>query len=78
MATKQMNLNVTPEFEADLERLMKARGSESKSELVRQVIHEAAQATAKRRDWESLAGVFADGKTHHPDDEDELWEGTGV
>lgn len=38
----QMNLIVTPAFEAALERLMRRRGFASKSEAVRIVVEEAA------------------------------------
>ena len=44
----QMNLIVTPQFEAALERIMRRRGFASKSEAVRAVVEEAAgEATAE-------------------------------
>lgn len=39
---KQLNLNVTAEFERDLEAFMKARRISRKSEAVRQAMREAA------------------------------------
>ena len=54
----QINLHVTPEFEADLEKLMKDRGLRSKSEAIRLAVHEAAAAEAatapKLIDWSEL------------------------
>jgi Arc/MetJ-type ribon-helix-helix transcriptional regulator len=45
----QLNLHVTPEFEAELDALMKGRGLRSKSEAVRLAIHEAAAPFLRRR-----------------------------
>lgn len=39
----QMNLIVTPQFEAALERLMRRRGFTNKSEAVRTVVEEVAE-----------------------------------
>lgn len=40
---KQLNLNVTPEFERDLRRYMKRRKITRKSEAIRRAIREAVQ-----------------------------------
>ena len=40
----QLNLNVTPEFERDLEALMKARGLKNKSDAIRLAVREARLA----------------------------------
>ena len=53
----QINLNVTPEFEADLARLMKDRGLASKSAAIRLAVHEAAaRRTSRRRALAELKG----------------------
>jgi hypothetical protein len=38
---KQLNLNVTPEFDRDLRRFMKQKGIARKSDAIRQALHEA-------------------------------------
>jgi hypothetical protein len=59
----QINLHTTPEFEADLAALMKARGIKSKSEAIRLAVHEAAGAAAppappKKIDLSPLIGLI--------------------
>lgn len=59
----QINLHVTPKFEADLARLMKNRGIKNKSEAIRLAVREAAThpATAHaphKRDWSVLSGFI--------------------
>ncbi len=49
----QMNLIVTPAFEAALERLMRRRGFANKSEAVRAVVEEAAKAVESLEDLKS-------------------------
>lgn len=44
---KQINLNVTPEFEKDLQRYMKKKGIPQKSEALRQALREAVQRLEK-------------------------------
>ncbi len=39
----QININVTPEFEAALARLMRLRGIRSKSEAIREAVAESAE-----------------------------------
>ncbi len=44
---KQINVNVTPEFERDLQRLMKARRIPTKSDAIRVAVHELAARKPK-------------------------------
>jgi hypothetical protein len=39
---KQLNLNVTPDFDRDLRRFMKQKGITRKSDAIRLALHEAA------------------------------------
>ena len=74
-----MNLHITPEFERELETVMRLRGLKSRSEAVRQAVHDAAQVAAAKptmREWlERAHGISAEGALPAFDD-DELWEGT--
>ncbi len=75
---KQMNLQVTPDFERDLREIMRAKGLKSRSEAVRRVVREAAEATPRLTmgEWmESAWGLAAEGASP-PFDDDELWAGT--
>jgi len=75
---KQLNLNVTPEFEKDLRRVMKAGGFKTKSEAVRHAVHDVAERTQQKKayDFRSLIGVALGGK-QNPNPrfktEDDLW-----
>jgi Arc/MetJ-type ribon-helix-helix transcriptional regulator len=75
---KQLNVNITPEFERDLRRLMKAGGFKTKSEAVRHAIREVAERAhpKKKYDFRSLIGVALGGK-ENPNPrfktEDDLW-----
>lgn len=83
----QLNLVVTPSFEAALERLMRRRGFANKSEAVRTVVEEAAgieetpeEVRMRRRAvLEKMWGSYAQSgmAPYDPREEDELWEGTG-
>jgi Arc/MetJ-type ribon-helix-helix transcriptional regulator len=55
----QVNLHTTPEFEADLDTLMKGRGLRSKSEAIRLAVHEAAEPFRAERghDLSALIGL---------------------
>ena len=75
---KQLNLNVTPEFERDLHRYMKTKGITQKSDAVRQAVHEAARPgiANARYDYRAWLGLGL----KHPlnpkprfDSEDALW-----
>jgi hypothetical protein len=56
---KQLNLNVTPEFDRDLRRFMKQKGIARKSDAIRQALHEAVtRATASGScDYRSWLGL---------------------
>ena len=57
---KQLNLNVTPEFERDLKLFMKRKGIRSKSDAIRSAIREAAARTAiAKTDFRSWIGIAA-------------------
>src|SRR4026209_1771397 len=49
---RQLNLNVTPEFERDLRQYMKKRGIERKSDAIRQAVREALQRPAGSQDYD--------------------------
>lgn len=46
---RQININVTPEFEKDLQRLMKLRKYRTQSEAIRTAVHEAAKPAARTK-----------------------------
>ena len=78
MMARQMNLQITPEFERDLDAIVRAKGSSSRSEAVRQLVHEAADHARKRRErlrdqLDAFRGVAAEGALPAFED-DELWE----
>jgi Arc/MetJ-type ribon-helix-helix transcriptional regulator len=74
----QINLNVTPEFERNLRRYMRARGLRTKSEAIREAVREAlgmtqrAASPAELDAWLGLAG----GGRRRPRfaGEDDLWK----
>lgn len=75
----QLNINLTPAFEASLRRFMKARGLRTKSEAIRIAVEEGLQrvmAEKPLRDfapWIGMArGPGEDPKPRFPTD-DELW-----
>jgi hypothetical protein len=75
---KQLNLNVTPEFERDLRKLMKATGIKRKSDAVRMAVHEIAerQRREEKTDFRSWIGLALKGEPNpHPrfKTEDDLW-----
>jgi hypothetical protein len=51
----QLNLNVTPEFERDLRRLMKMSGIRQKSEAVRFAVRQAAARAGASGDYDFRA-----------------------
>jgi Arc/MetJ-type ribon-helix-helix transcriptional regulator len=75
---KQLNVNITPEFERDLRRVMKVKGLKTKSDAVRQAVREAAERAhpTKKYDFRSLIGIALGGK-ENPNPrfktEDDLW-----
>lgn len=75
---RQINLNVTPEFERDLQRLMKLRRIRTKSDAIRVAVHELATRRADPDD--SLFGELLGAGLRAPlapkprfASEDELW-----
>jgi hypothetical protein len=74
---KQLNLNVTPEFERDLKLFMKRKGIKRKSDAIRYAIREAASRTnVPKTDFRSWIGVAAkDAPNPNPrfKSEDDLW-----
>ena len=75
---KQLNLNVTPEFERDLESFMKSRRIARKSEALRQALREAAERLAGEaeydfRAWLGLGLKFPPARKRRFRSEDDLW-----
>jgi Arc/MetJ-type ribon-helix-helix transcriptional regulator len=56
---KQLNLNVTSEFERDLRTYMKSRGIGSKSEAIRRAVREAASRNSGEGEYDlrALLGI---------------------
>ena len=55
---KQLNLNVTQEFERELRVFMKRKGIANKSEALRRAVHEAVERTsAPKPDYRSWLGM---------------------
>ncbi len=56
---RQLNLNVTPEFERDLRRFMKQKGIDNKSDAIRRAVHDAASRSAPAQgcDYRSWLGL---------------------
>jgi hypothetical protein len=75
---KQLNLNVTKEFERDLKLVMKQQGIKRKSDAVRLAVREAAEKHRRKErfDFRSLIGVGLGGNPNpNPkfQTEDDLW-----
>jgi Arc/MetJ-type ribon-helix-helix transcriptional regulator len=56
---KQINVNVTPDFDRDLRRLMQARRIGTKSDAIRQAVHEAAERKRAAADFDFHAWIGA-------------------
>ncbi len=75
----QLNINMTPEFESDLERYMKKQGLKQKSEAIRRAVSEALERLKSKKnttDFESWYGVALKAPLNaHPrfNSEDDLW-----
>jgi hypothetical protein len=75
---KQLNVNVTPEFERDLRKVMKDRGIKRKSDALRTLAREAAEKIERRKnyDFSELIGAALGGR-ENPNPkfktEDDLW-----
>jgi hypothetical protein len=75
---RQINLNVTTEFDRDLRSVMRQRGISNKSEAIRRAVHEAASkgeaaAQCDFRSWLGLGLKFAPNPKPRFRDEDDLW-----
>ena len=74
----QINLHVTPTFEEALRRLMRLRSFRSKSEAIRLVVQEAADAAQGRSrglGFADLHGIARPDPDQPPLTDDMLWEG---
>jgi hypothetical protein len=75
----QINLNVTPAFEAALGRLMRLRGLRTKSEAIREAVAEAAERARCAApvqdfsDWIGAATLAPLNPSPRFVDHDELW-----
>lgn len=72
----QLNMHVTPEFEADLQEFMKRRGLRAKSEAIRVAVKEALQVKEKV-DYSKWLGLGNRGPTNpNPrfESDDDIWE----
>jgi metal-responsive CopG/Arc/MetJ family transcriptional regulator len=74
---QQLNLNVTPDFERDLERYMKQRGIATKSDAIRQALREAVAragtAEYDYREWLGLGLRAPLRRKRRFQSEDDLW-----
>jgi Arc/MetJ-type ribon-helix-helix transcriptional regulator len=74
---RQINVNVTREFERDLRLLMEQRRLANKSEAIRTAVREAAErdSSAARFDFRSLLGMGLRSplRRRRPLTEDDLW-----
>jgi hypothetical protein len=75
---RQLNLNVTPEFEQDLRRFMRQRNLARKTDAIRLALHEAAarQAADRDCDYRSWLGLGLRAPVRRKPrfrSEDELW-----
>ncbi len=82
MYMSQMNLNVTPEFQRDLEDYMKRKGIRQKSEAIRLALREALERLNPGRKqaspWDRLFGFGLKFGPLNPKprfkNDDDLWE----
>lgn len=79
----QLNINLAPEFQENLEKLMRLRGITSKSDAVRLAVKEAVErqtAQKPKTNWRALLG-WANQFPENPDSRfkshDELWQKDG-
>ncbi len=79
----QMNINLTPDFERDLNRYMKKSGVETKSEAIRRAVREALEQLRSRRPVRSfaemlgIAAKYPQNRSPRFRTEDDLWEKDG-
>jgi len=75
---KQMNINITSDFERDLLAYMKQQGLPNRSAAIRQAVHEAVQRQSSRpdfdfRSWLGAALRVPPRKKSRLLTEDDLW-----
>ena len=74
---QQLNLNVTPDFERDLQRYMKQRGIPTKSDAIRQALREAVARSGggdyDYRGWLGLGLKAPLPRKRRFHSEDDLW-----
>ncbi len=75
----QINLNVTPQFREDLERLIRLRGLSSRSQAIRIAVREAVERVLTATPGggvASLRGIGLAGarRTRRFRDDDDLWQ----
>lgn len=76
----QLNINLTPEFEDALRRLMRIRGIETKATAVRIAVREALERTRPQRivdfaSWIGLGKSVPENRARHFRSDDDLWSG---
>ena len=76
----QLNINVTPEFESALKRLMQARGLKSKAEAVRLAVREALERARPAgatdfTSWIGLGTAAPENPSPRFSSDDMLWGG---
>jgi len=74
----QLNINLTPEFDTALQRLMRARGIKTKAEAVRLAVREALERTHAERcadftSWIGLGKTVPENLARRFHSDDELW-----
>jgi Arc/MetJ-type ribon-helix-helix transcriptional regulator len=76
----QLNINLTTEFQENLDKLIRLRGFTSKSEAVRIAVWEAVERETAQKtkvDWRTLLGwakQFPENPQAKPIADDDLWE----
>ncbi len=75
---KQLNLNINKDFERDLKLVMKARRNKTKSDVLRDLVHDEAERLRKAAnfDFTSLIGValkYPQNPNPKFKSEDDLW-----
>jgi hypothetical protein len=76
----QLNINLAPEFQDNLEKLMRLRRIASKSEAVRLAVKEAVERETTKKpqtDWRALIGwanQFPENPNPKFESHDELWD----
>ena len=79
VAVPQLNINISDDFQQDLEAFMQARGIKTKSEAVKLAIKEAANLARRQQssDYQSWLGSGLKAELNEPlrlQTEDDLWK----